>query len=367
MSQRAETGAPTRTAKATEFGIPIRNVWHMLLYTWGDLRWLRRWSGEIDAAPSMNGLLASVLAKLVSQRIRIGLGREYVDVSRQIPGIRGQVDFDRSLRNRTFDRGEAFCSYQSFEVDAPRNQIIRSMLARLISSGDFGTDRNRTNELRHRLRLLVRTMEGVQLVPLSLASIRTLQLGRNDADYSLMLSICAYLLERMLLTEQAGRSPSSSLDRTQLTLHSIFEKFVAAFYRHHLTGWDLRTQSRLEWPATPSNSRLPAMYPDLTMRPPNDAPPIILDTKFTARSLSGGKYGKATYDSGHLYQLYAYLRTQEDVSEGHARARGILLYPAIKEMVSDQYVLQGHTLAIETVDLAADWLDVEARLLAVVA
>lgn len=120
-------------------------------------------------------------------------------------------------------------------------------------------------------------------------------------------------------------------------------------------------------PATPHNTRLPAMYPDLTMRPPNDAPSLSSTPSSRLEALGTGQYGKETYDSGDLYQLYAYLRTQEDVSDWHACARGIMLYPAIKEMVSDRYVLQGHILEIETVDLAADWAAVEGRLLEVIA
>ena len=54
-------------------GIPIRNFWHMLLYAWDRAAFLNRWNAEVEAAPSLDALFASLLSKLVEQRLRIGL------------------------------------------------------------------------------------------------------------------------------------------------------------------------------------------------------------------------------------------------------------------------------------------------------
>ena len=37
---------------------------------------------------------------------------------------------------------------------------------------------------------------------------------------------------------------------------------------------------------------------------------IVIDTKFTS-ILKSGQYGNPTLDSGYIYQMYAYLRSQE--------------------------------------------------------
>jgi len=69
MQVKAET-PPDATG-----GIPVKNFWHMLLYAWDRAVFLNRWNVEVDASPSLDALLASVLSKLVEQRLRIGLGR----------------------------------------------------------------------------------------------------------------------------------------------------------------------------------------------------------------------------------------------------------------------------------------------------
>ena len=49
----------------TEYGIPIRNLWHMCLYAWNDVSIHRHWSMDIaESAPTLYALLASVLARL---------------------------------------------------------------------------------------------------------------------------------------------------------------------------------------------------------------------------------------------------------------------------------------------------------------
>src|SRR5690606_18604091 len=93
---------------------------------------------------------------------------------------------------------------------------------------------------------------------------------------------------------------------------------------------------------------------------------IVLDTKFTAASLRTGLGGKSTYDSSHLYQLYAYLRTQEAKSPRHRVASGVLLYPGAGTELSDRFVVQEHEIRIETLDLAGEWTEIEQRLLQIV-
>jgi 5-methylcytosine-specific restriction enzyme subunit McrC len=93
---------------------------------------------------------------------------------------------------------------------------------------------------------------------------------------------------------------------------------------------------------------------------------IVLDTKFTTHSLLENQWGKAIYDSSHLYQLYAYLKSQEHVSEAHRKAVGILLYPAVRNKISERVSLQDQILRIESVDLAAPWQEIEAELLQLV-
>lgn len=347
----------------TEYGIPIRNLWHMLLYAWNEYPIISHWFMEdAENAPTLDALLAFILAKLLQQRLRIGLGRNYVNQNESIRGIRGRINFAESLKHRSFEHGQAYCEYQLYSANAPKNQIIRSTLARLVLMGNFGPDRALANELRHNLRLLTRVLEEIDLIELKLDFIRRQQFGRNDGDYRLMLAICELILQRQMPTETIGPKGLSIIDRGALALPYIYEKFVANFYRIHLKEWTVKPQSRLSWHAIHDNPHLPSMQPDLILEDNQSGNIIILDTKFTANSLIDNQWKKPVFDSSHLYQLYAYLSTQEQLSEIHRRASGILLYPAISHELSEKIELKDHVMRVECVDLAASWHDIEQQL-----
>ena len=356
---------PNAPGQTTEYGIPIRNLWHMLLYAWNEYPVNRHWTlAEVEKAPTLDALLAVILTKLLEQRLRIGLGRSYSNESQTIRGIRGRIDFTTSLKQRTFEQCQACCQFQQYSANVSKNQIIRSMLLGLAQIGDFGQDRALANELRHHLRRLARALDGIDLIELNLDFIHRQQLSHHDRDYRLMLAICELILQRQMPMETTGQHHLPGLDRQALVLYNIYERFVANFYRLRLQGYTVKAQSRLFWPVRQENTYLPVMKPDLILQSPNAL--FVLDTKFTAKSLVENRWGKQLFDSSHLYQMYAYLTTQKERSEQHQKAVGILLYPAIDEKRSERIELGDHTIRIETLDLFAAWQEIEESLLGMI-
>jgi 5-methylcytosine-specific restriction enzyme subunit McrC len=351
----------------TEYGIPILNLWHMLIYAWNEAP-IQSHSSlmAVEDAPTLDALLASILARLTRQRMRIGLGRSYVNVSRSIQGLRGRINFTESLQQHSFERGEAYCEYQELSANAPKNQIVRSTLARLVQMGNFGPDQALAEGLRHELRLLTRALDGIDLIELQPEFIRRQRLHRDDNDYRLMLAICELVSQRQMPMETTGGQVLPASEREALVLYNVYERFVANFYRAHLKGYTLKAQSRLSWHAKYDNPYLPSMQPDLIIRNIRSGEIIVLDTKFTAKSLIENAWGKEVFDSAHLYQLYAYLSSQNHVSPAHQSATGILLYPAVHHHLSEGVELQDHVIRIESVDLARPWQDIEAQLLGLI-
>jgi 5-methylcytosine-specific restriction enzyme subunit McrC len=307
----------------------------------------------------------------MQQRLRIGLGHDYVEESRRFPGIRGRINFAESLKQRTLDQGQLICEFQRYRANSSKNQIIRSTLARLLKIGHFGPDPAFVKDVQQKLRGLVRDLDGIDFVELAPDLIRRQLLARggSDHDYRLMLSICDLIVQRQMPgpsgLDEGYPHIVPALDRATLVLYSIYERFVANFYRIRLTGWKVAAQKRLEWHTKEANERLPVMVPDLVLQEIRSGSDklIILDTKFTAHSLVENQWGKPVFDSSHLYQLYAYLKSQEQLSEAHRSATGILLYPAVGERLSDRIELQDHVIRMESVDLGAPWQEIEEQLL----
>jgi 5-methylcytosine-specific restriction enzyme subunit McrC len=209
----------------------------------------------------------------------------------------------------------------------------------------------------------VRDLEGIDLIELKVDFIRRQQLGRNDRDYRVMLAICELLLQRQMPAETAGSHKLPGLDRDSLVLYRIYERFVANFYKLHLLGWTVTSQMHLSWPMGNTSKYMPTMSPDLVMQHRGTGCVVVLDTKFTANSLVSTRWGNYVFNSSHLYQIYAYLRSQEHVSESHRCASGILLYPAVRERLFETVELQGHRIHLATIDLSQSWDEIENKLL----
>lgn len=355
-------------AQVTEHGIPIRNIWYMLMYAWNEPPSTPYWKMvDSEESPTLDALLASVLARTLQQRLRIGLGCGYCAEQQMLRGIRGRIDLTGSIKRFAFERRQALCKFEEYTINALKNQIIRSTLRCLSQVGDFGPDGVLGGKLHHRLSWLTQALDSVDLINLTPDIVRRQLQQRHDHDYRIMLAICDFLLSRRMPTEWDGYAFRSHLDRDRFLLHRVYQQFVTAFYRYHLSDWSVLAEQTLRWLGDHDNPHLPIMHPDLTLTCNLDnGRMIVLDTKFTAKSLLQNQWGKEMYDSSHLYQMYAYLRTQEHRSELHRQASGILLYPAVREELQEIIPLPNHSIRIECVDLAARWQDVEQRLMDVV-
>jgi 5-methylcytosine-specific restriction enzyme subunit McrC len=364
---RNNTASGSNIVWYTEYGIPIRNLWHMLLYAWHEFP-IKKYSSmfNVEDAPTLDALLASILGMLIQQRLRIGLGRNYTNRMQEIHGVRGRINFAESLKQRSFENAQAVCEFHQYNSSVLKNRIIRSTLARLVQTGSFGSNQVISDKLRHQLRQLTRSLDGIDLIELQLDVIRREQLIRHDSDYRIMLSICELVVQRQMPTEMSGGRTMPTLDHDAFMLHNIYERFVANFYRIHLKGWTVKSQSRLSWHAKYENPYLPSMQPDLILENKITGEIIILDTKFTAGSTVENQWGKQVFDSSHLYQLYAYLNSQKHLSAKHHKATGILLYPTIHNKLSEKVELEDHVMRIESVDLTAPWQEIEKRLIEIV-
>ena len=105
------------------------------------------------------------------------------------------------------------------------------------------------------------------------------------------------------------------------------------------------------------------MVTDIILENAREDRRIIIDTKFTNIATSA-QYGDGQrFKTGHIYQLYSYLRSQEVADDPLSlSSEGMLLYPAIGIDVDETAELQGHLVRFATIDLAAPTATVVERL-----
>lgn len=88
-----------------------------------------------------------------------------------------------------------------------------------------------------------------------------------------------------------------------------------------------------------------------------------MDAKFYQNTLASSQFGKESIRSGHLYQIFSYLKNIASNGGNDASAEGVLLYPTVGRHLSNSYKLLGHSVRIETVDLGQEWRVITDRLM----
>lgn len=348
--------------------IPVRNLWYLLLYAWDLAAYSGRTRAAEDESPDLKSLLARALCDVTDDVVRQGHTRAYSANVAAIRGVRGRIDFQRSLKTLAFQDGKAVCRFNQFTVDVLPNRILKATLYRLSrdpnlqSAGSSGD----VSALRHRLMDHVRLMDYVTDIPMSPDLFGRVVVHRNNAIYALIVQLCR-LVYMTQMPDHHGSDDRSFLELLgqHISRHQLFERFVLNFYRVHLRECAAGSEL-LNWPnETPEADYLPRMRTDISLRKKTSPGAIaVIDTKFYQNSLVSGPHAeKETVRSSHLYQIYSYLRSQEGIEPLRDTATGVLLYPTVEKDVHSDFAMQGHRILIRSLDLGQPWQSVRQQLI----
>ena len=190
-----------------------------------------------------------------------------------------------------------------------------------------------------------------------------------------MLAAARLAFDLAIPSEEAGAALFPVTNRNIHYVRRLYEYAVYGFYNVVLPhrGWDVNHGSHLRWPIADATARvaglMPGMITDIVLNrhqlfnSVGDSQRIVIDTKFTSIT-TVGQHGNQTFKSENIYQMYAYLRSQEDAGDPLWRtATGVLLYPSIGEDCDEAATVQGHRVRFATVDLAANSQTIRRQLL----
>ena len=348
--------------------IPIRNVWLLLLYA-SDL--FRRIGDGARTALEDNpddipDLVAEILAYEVERRLERNLSLGWRSRKDVLNRVRGRIDLRYTFTRRLLERGAVSCQFDELTFDTPRNRLVRAALAKLAGIV-------RRPELARRCLSLSARLErlGVKADKPLGTEVSVDTFGRSDANDRVMVAAAWLAFELALPNEEPGQTALPTPSREVEWLRVLFEKAVAGFYLVALSpcGWRVNPGKTIRWPqdnpTSGIDSILPSMKTDIVLEHPRLGRRVVVDTKFTA-VLTPGQYRVESLRSAYIYQIYAYLRSQENDSNPlAANASGVLLHPATGQMIDEAVVIQGHPIRFATVDLAGSAIEIRQRLLAV--
>ena len=344
--------------------IPLRNIWLLLLYAADLVRFKDIQRVEVESSSDLPELIARLLVRTVDQRLRRNLSRGYQARHAVLPRVRGRIDVLATESGQLLERGRVACRFEDHTMDTPRNRLVRVALDYLAVHVH---DKEVAQECRRLSQALGRL--GVGAHKPSRASMATDQINRNETADLLMVSLAKMVFEVLIPSEQTGGRHAVSADVDVHLVRRLFEKAVAHALRLQLQplGWQVQRGRKLSWPIEQASegifAHVPGMQTDIELVHVGDRRKLVIDTKFT-HIFTSTQYRQEVLRSGYLYQLYAYLRTQEDALHMlGVRSEGMLLHPQFGESMDAFIDMQGHRLRFKTIDLTGSAQDFEWQLL----
>ncbi len=307
-------------------------------------------------------LIARLLIGAVERRLRRNFTRGYRHREKALTRVRGRIEILTTESRQLLSRGEVHCRFEELTIDTPRNRLVRAaleLMVRLVQD----------NDLFRQCRALAATLSraGVGGRRPSRAEIAADQIGRNDAPDRFMVALARLAFDLALPTEDAGATPLVAPDREVAWVRRLFEKAILGFARVDLEplGWSVRGSTPLEWQFSSESAELATIFPrmvtDIILDAPGADRRLVIDTKFTS-ILGTGRFGGASLKSGYIYQMYAYLRSQEGRDPRWDASAGLLLHPAVDSELYEHAVIQGHSITFATVDLGGSATEIRNEL-----
>lgn len=248
------------------------------------------------------------------------------------------------------------CRYDELTSDTLSNRIVKSTLA-LVEKAE-----HLDPTLRKRVRSLRLDLCDITEIRLNAQAFQKVQLHSNNRFYRFLLHVCELLFDLALPDQQGGAFKFRDFVRDERRMAIVFQKFLFNFMRRELNGWLVRREiigwDSVQSSADPHLLRLPRMETDISLT--RGSVHKIVDAKYYANTFAT-RFDSQKVHSENLYQMFAYVsnaRPREDVT-----VEALLIYPQIEERVRLDYVLQGKSIGIATVDLTQPWDDIKLELL----
>ena len=341
--------------------IPIQNIYYLLSYAWQLLEEDEDILVNGIAAESELNLLAYLLQKQTHLLLKKGLGQQYVRITNTIAGIKGKLDIKASLQNNTFRQGKAICTFENLSPNHLPNQLIKSTIQQVMVTPGL------SERIDAALKALLPAFREVSPINGYLEDYRQVAAQRfSNSYYYPVLAICD-LLSQHLLPEAGGtRYRFRSFLEDEKQMAKLFESFVRNFYIREQAIYQVKSE-RIAWQLETAEAAqlqyLPVMITDISLS--SATRHLIMDTKYYKNALRP-HYDKQKLISGHLYQLFAYLKNQPSRNIDSS-PEGILLYPVVNQELDLVYQLPGHKVSIKTINLNQPWPNIKADLLKIMA
>lgn len=188
----------------------------------------------------------------------------------------------------------------------------------------------------------------------------TMRFDRNCKTYRMLMYICYFVIDNMLLTTEKGEYMMNTFSDEHMC--RLYEKFILEYFKRHHPETKARA-AQIDWnidKETSTVSILPILQTDILLELKGRT--LIIDAKYYGKTWQE-HYGKRTVHSHNLNQVFTYVMNYDCKLTG--KVDGMLLYAKTQEeVVPDGKVNYntGNTIYVKTLDLNQKFEGIKAQL-----
>ena len=330
--------------------IRVQNIYYMLSYAFQVLKDDNIASENFDCAED---LLAAILVKGITNQIKRGLGREYLCSEDTLYSPHGKVNISSSVKKLTFLKNQLICEFDELSENVYINQILKTTMLILIRSEGV-KQKQKTS-----LKKIFHYFHNVNVLNPHEIRWSSIRYHSNNSTYKMLMYISYLVIEAMIPTHNEGSR--KFLHFKDEYIYKLYERFVFEYYRKHYSVFKL-SASQIDWIVDDGfNDYLPTMNTDITLE--YNGKTLIIDTKYYSQIFQNNYLSKNnTIRSGHLYQIYAYIKNKDIYHTGNVS--GVLLYAKTENeyIQVSTYLMGGNKIGIKTLDLDKDFSHIKKQL-----
>lgn len=333
----------------------IKNIYYMLSYAFTTLNHSNFEDVATEEFENMHNLFAAILAKGIGQQLKQGLYREYLNKTENMTVMRGKIDMSGTIKNKIARQQILSCEYDDLSENNLLNQILKTTVMILLRHSKVDTEYKDT--LKKEM-LFFSNVDTIEPASIQWSSIR---FQRNNQTYRMLISICQLILAGMLLTTEQGEYKLASFVDEQ-RICRLYEKFILEYYSKKCPSLNV-SASQIPWALDDGiGTMLPTMRSDITLSQGNEV--LIIDAKYYAHTTQV-QYDVHTLHSGHLYQIFTYVKNKDsEFGEKPHKVSGMLLYASTDETIQpdNEYQMSGNKISVRTLDLNCEFPIIAAQL-----
>lgn len=333
-------------------GILIKNIYYMLTYAFQILRQTNYENVSTENFEYIHDMFASILGKGVTQQLKQGLYKEYVNKSDELITMRGKLNLQGTIRNKIQCKQVLSCEYDELSENNLMNQILKTTMLILVKENTVKAERRAV------LKKCLLFFSGVDYIePFSIRWDKV-HYHRNNQNYKMLLNICRLIIDGMLISTGDGTVKMANFIDEQRMSH-LYEKFILEYYRYHHPELHANPE-QVKWNLDDDNDMwLPSMVTDITLR--KDGKILIIDAKYYGKQMQSN-FDVQTFRNANLYQLFTYVKNMDVNHDGSVS--GMLLYAKTDEefQPKNQFMMDGNRISVNALDLSMPFAEITYQL-----